>query len=143
MRSLSVPQPQERGYGQDILGQILAYARILAPVSDYFLIDTLQGGRHAVQNQPVAGFVGITGDVCDWEMAARIVAESPRPVILAGGIGENNAFEAIRTVRPAGLDSCTRTNAIDGNGRPIRFQKDLQKVALLVTEVRRAEAAGL
>jgi phosphoribosylanthranilate isomerase len=42
-------------------------------------------------------------------------------------------------VRPFGIDSCTRTNAVDGDGRPVRFQKDYRKVARLLAAVRRAE----
>ena len=41
--------------------------------------------------------------------------------------------------RPAGIDSCTLTNACDADGRPIRFRKDLGKVKHLVEAVRRAE----
>ena len=41
--------------------------------------------------------------------------------------------------RPAGIDSCTLTNACDAAGRPIRFRKDLGKVKHLVEVVRLAE----
>ena len=36
--------------------------------------------------QPVKGFVGITGKTCDWDIAADLVKKSRIPVILAGGI---------------------------------------------------------
>ena len=89
--------------------------------------------------QPVSGFVGITGRTCDWGMAGQLVRQSKIPVILAGGISPENAAEAITRTRPAGIDSCTRTNALDAEGRPIRFRKDLEKVQALVAAVRRAE----
>ena len=60
-------------------------------------------------------------------------------VILAGGISPQNVMGGIRNIRPAGVDSCTRTNALDENGRPIRFKKDLAKVRMLVEQVRAAE----
>jgi phosphoribosylanthranilate isomerase len=65
-------------------------------------------------------------------MARRLVDESSIPVILAGGISPENAAEGIRRVKPAGVDSCTLTNAVGEDGRPIRFRKDLEKVRRLV-----------
>ena len=92
-----------------------------------------------VDSQPVTGFVGITGQRCSWNTAAHLVESCRIPVILAGGISPDNVVEGIRRVRPAGVDSCTRTNAIDKRGVPIRFRKDLQKVKQLVDAVREAE----
>ena len=111
------------------------------PVTDFFLTDTLLVGTPAapVEAQPVSGFVGITGRTCDWGMAGKLVRQSKIPVILAGGISPENAAEAIARTRPAGVDSCTQTNAQDTQGRPIRFRKDLKKVQALVAAVRRAE----
>ncbi|MEX1326751.1 MAG: hypothetical protein AB1Z29_08115, partial [Desulfobacterales bacterium] len=91
--------------------------------------------------QPVPGFVGITGQQCDWETAANLVMSCRVPVILAGGISPDNVAEGIRRVRPAGVDSCTRTNALDKKGVPIRFKKDLQQVRRLVSAVRETEKA--
>lgn len=114
----------------------LEMARALAPVSDLFLTDTLL--PHPAGAQPVAGFVGITGIPCDWSVARQLVDESPIPVILAGGLDPDNVAEGIRQVRPAGVDSCTGTNATDGSGRPIRFQKDPERVRRFVSAARRA-----
>lgn len=139
MRSLSVPTAgvaQKEG----IQNNILHYAGLFAPISDYFLIDTLIGNPGDQLQQPVAGYVGITGEVCDWNIAGAIITASPIPVILAGGISDENVFEAITTLEPAGVDSCTKTNAVDGQGRPIRFRKDMKKVRRLVEEARRADA---
>jgi phosphoribosylanthranilate isomerase len=121
-----------------VLERILSYIPLFSPFSDYFLIDTLRVNQSSLKDQPVAGFVGITGEVCDWTISARIVTESPLPVILAGGIGEDNVYDGIMTVRPAGVDSCTKTNAVDATGCPIRFKKDLQKVKRMVSEARKA-----
>jgi len=138
MRSLSVPQAGLAG-DDGMLDRILAYARTLAAQSDYFLIDTLRGDQGGLHDQPVTGFVGITGEPCDWEMAAAIVAASPVPVILAGGISDGNVFDAVVKVRPAGVDSCTKTNTVDDQGVPVRFRKDLRKVKRMVDEVRRVD----
>ncbi|MGB5218460.1 MAG: hypothetical protein WBN66_09175 [Smithella sp.] len=138
MRSLSVPQT---GVSQadKIQKNILRFAELFAPVSDYFLIDTLIGKPGDQCGQPVDGYVGITGAVCDWNIARSIITTSPIPVILAGGISDENVFEAITTVKPAGVDSCTKTNAVDKQGRPVRFKKDMRKVQKLIEEARRAD----
>ena len=118
--------------------RVLALAKRFEPLSDFFLTDTViepESGNGA-DAQPVSGFVGITGLTCDWSVAARLVEQSRIPVILAGGIAPENVVEGIRQVRPYGVDSCTGTNAVDANGRPIRFKKDLTRVRDLVAAVR-------
>lgn len=115
---------------------ILDLAARLEPFCDYFLTDTVIGGAAGGDgDQPVAGFVGITGLTCDWSVAADLVVNSRIPVILAGGISPENVAEGILRVRPFGVDSCTATNAVDENGRPIRFKKDLGKTAAMVAAV--------
>ncbi len=139
MRSLSVPQ-QGAARESEVLNNILSFTKLLAPFSDYFLIDTIIGDQSAKQDQPVAGYVGITGEICDWNMAGAIINQSPIPVILAGGISDENVFDAIIKLQPAGVDSCTRTNAVDKEGKPIRFKKDLKKIKRMVEEARRADS---
>ncbi len=60
-------------------------------------------------------------------------------MILAGGLSEQNVFEAIVRLKPAGVDSCTKTNALDRKGCPVRFKKDMKKVSRFVEEVQRAD----
>jgi phosphoribosylanthranilate isomerase len=119
----------------------LALTEIFEPVSDYFLTDTLLLHSTAGQpaEQPENGFVGITGKVCDWNMAGKMVIQSKIPVILAGGISPENVFDGILKVRPAGVDSCTHTNLLDERGKPVRFRKDPEKIIKLMAETRRAE----
>lgn len=113
---------------------------IFEPLTDYFLTDTMiTGNAGSETEQPVKGFVGITGKTCDWEQASALVQSSTIPVILAGGISPDNVYDGIDRTRPFGVDSCTLTNALDGDGRPIRFRKDPEKVARFVNEVKRAE----
>jgi phosphoribosylanthranilate isomerase len=138
MRSLSVPRTGVSQTGE-IQKNILRFAGLFVPSADYFLIDTLIGSPADQSNQPVAGYVGITGELCDWNIAKAIITASPIPVILAGGISDENVFDAITALKPAGVDSCTKTNAVDKKGRPIRFKKDMQKVRRLVEESQRAD----
>lgn len=109
--------------------------------SDYLLTDTLlkTETKTAAALQPVNGFIGITGITCDWDVAAQLVEVSRCPVILAGGISPYNVLDGIIDVRPAGIDSCTNTNAMDNNGCPIRFKKDINKVKQLVRETQKAK----
>jgi phosphoribosylanthranilate isomerase len=119
----------------------LESARIFETASDYFLTDTFLVKEKAPLSaqQPVNGFIGITGKPCNWEIAARLVRHSNIPVILAGGISADNVYDGITQVRPAGVDSCTETNVPGRDGQPIRFRKDACRVKRLVDEVRRAE----
>ena len=111
----------------------LNLARAMEKASDIFLIDAWTG------NEPVKGYLGITGKVVNWDTASKLVVRSGIPVILAGGLSAENVYDAVVKITPAGADSCTHTNSVDGTGRPIRFKKDFQKVEKFVREVRRAE----
>ncbi len=110
----------------------LEIGKIFEKVSDYLLVDTWLG------KEPVEGFVGITGVTADWDVAASLVRSVNIPVILAGGLSPENVYDAIMKVKPAGVDSCTQTNAVDERGKPVRFRKDFEKVARFVKEAKRA-----
>jgi len=136
MRSIPIPQS-----GMTETVNTIKLARIFEPVSDFFLTDTLLTAKAnlSTDQQPVNGFIGITGKTCDWGVACKLVKSSNIPVFLAGGISPDNVFDGIAYVRPAGVDSCTATNVKDENGVFIRFKKDFEKIKLFVKEVRRAE----
>jgi phosphoribosylanthranilate isomerase len=90
--------------------------------ADFLLLDTQLPG------DPV---IGATGKVHDWKLSRAIVEAVDIPVILAGGLGPDNVAQAIREVRPAGVDSKTKTDTTDG------ARKDLDAVARFVAEARR------
>lgn len=81
---------------QDSVDEALA----LAPQVDALLLDS-GNPRLAVKE------LGGTGRVHDWRLSRRIVETCGRPVFLAGGLRPDNVAEAIRQVRPFGLDLCT------------------------------------
>ena len=116
----TIPIPQKDGACPDF--PFLEMARSFTRVTDIFLIDTW------VEKAPVEGFVGITGQTADWDRAADMVLHVDIPVILAGGLSPENVHEAVVKVFPAGADSCTRTNEVDGSGNVVRFKKDFKKV---------------
>ncbi len=128
MRSIPVPAEE---LGRDRF-PTLELAERFEPVTDVFLTDTWLG------REPVEGFIGITGRTGDRGLLRALVTHSRIPVILAGGLSPENVHELLVETRAAGADSCTRTNAVDAEGRPVRFQKDFAKVRAFVQEVRRA-----
>ena len=95
-------------------------ARRYAQVADYLILDSV--------TTEVPG-VGAAGTTHDWTISARIVREVEIPVVLAGGLSPDNVAEAIRVVRPAGVDSLTRTNRFLPSGG---FEKDLDLIAAFV-----------
>ena len=97
-------------------------ARDLAALASYevraFLLDA-----------PSAGYGG-SGATFDWSLAAAAARELP--VLLAGGLGPGNVAEAIRAVRPLGVDVASGVEASPGVKDP----------ALLEQFIRRAKEAG-
>lgn len=91
---------------------------LYAPNVHAFLLDS---GR------PGSNELGGTGRVHDWAISARFVAASPLPVFLAGGLRPDNAAEAIRQVRPFGLDLCTGVRS-DGRLDPSKLAAFMRAV---------------
>jgi phosphoribosylanthranilate isomerase len=135
MRSIPIPQP-----GIVELFSSIELAKKFEHISDFFLTDTviINNSGPIPDNQPVNGFVGITGLTCNWDIARKLVDSTDIPVILAGGLSPDNVFDGIIKVRPAGVDSCTQTNACDMQGNAVRFKKDMAKVKRFVEESKRA-----
>ena len=65
------------------------------------------------------GSYGGTGRRFDWQLA--IEAKRIAPIILAGGVREDNVWDAITQVRPAAIDVCSGVEAEPG-------RKDLEKL---------------
>ncbi|MCG8591169.1 MAG: phosphoribosylanthranilate isomerase [Proteobacteria bacterium] len=82
----------------------VAEALEVAPEVDALLLDT--GNPDAAD--PAERELGGTGRTHEWSYSARIAKASPVPVFLAGGLSAQNVGEAIRTVRPFGVDLCSR-----------------------------------
>lgn len=92
---------------------------------DSFLLDS--GSPKAA-----VPLLGGTGRIHDWEVSAEFVRRSARPVFLAGGLSPSNAADAIRRVRPFGLDICS---GVRSQGR-----LDESKLRSYVEAVRVADA---
>ena len=72
---------------------------------------------------------GGTGRSFDWRLVKNI--RCPRPVILAGGLRPDNVRDAIRMVRPYGVDVCSGIESAPG-------KKDPGKLTQFMKEVRNA-----
>lgn len=80
--------------------EALEQAQRAAVGSDFVLLDS---GRPSALVPELGG----TGRTHDSAVSAQIVSRLDVPVFLAGGLGPENVAEAIRTVRPAGVDLCS------------------------------------
>lgn len=86
-------------------------------VVDYLLLDTYKSQ------------LGATGETHNWDISRRIVEAVKIPVILAGGLGADNVADAIRKVKPAGVDSKTKTDKIGSHEKDIEKVKEFVKIA--------------
>lgn len=87
--------------GSDALEQM----RELSEAAHAFIVDSANANEDRV---------GGTGMTHDWNLSRRLVADSPIPVILAGGLDAANVALAIAAVRPYGVDANTRLRSADG-----------------------------
>lgn len=70
------------------------------------------------------------GETVDWQAAASLAAG--KKMILAGGLGPHNVAEAIRQVRPFGVDVSSAVESSPG-------RKDVQKIAAFVAAAKSVE----
>ena len=91
----------------------IAIARSYEAIADFLLLDS---------HRPSDRQIGALGVTHDWTISRRIVELVRTPVILAGGLGPDNVAEAIRAVRPTGVDSKTKTDQTGSH------QKDINRV---------------
>ena len=113
------------GQGLDAARRWRDRAEALGRRPDAYLVDARVPG----------GPRGGTGRVADWSLAARMQAEGFRPLVLAGGLGPENVAEAVRAVRPWGVDTSSGTEASPGEKSP-------EKIRAFVEAVRRTENDG-
>ena len=107
---------------EDALRMIPEYS----PHIHAFLLDS---GRPSAAVPELGG----TGRAHDWAISSAFVQASSRPVFLAGGLTSENVGDAIRRVRPYGLDLCS---GVRTEGR-----LDSEKLAMFMLAAQKADAA--
>lgn len=85
---------------------------------DAFILDSYN---------PNTSATGATGIQHDWRISKKLVEYSNKPVILAGGLTPENVYEAIMTVKPAGVDTHTGVEDILGRKSEIKVEKFIQE----------------
>ena len=101
-------------------GEALHLVEQYAPFVHAFLLDS---GRPSAEVPELGG----TGRVHDWDVSARFLELSPKPVFLAGGINEGNVQRAISKVKPYGLDLCSSVRT-DGKLSQEKLTRFMQAV---------------
>ena len=91
-------------------------------IADIMLLDSHRPGDRQI------GALGVTHS---WELDRKIVESVRVPVIIAGGLGPDTVVAAIEAVRPAGVDSKTKTDKDDGS-----HTKNLEKVRRFVSQAK-------
>lgn len=81
------------------------------------------GAAKVVLDAAVRGLSGGTGTPLNWDLAARVVARCPVPVLLAGGITPANARAALDATRAAGLDVSSGVEAAPGVKSPQHLRR--------------------
>lgn len=97
---------------------------------DLDVLDKLNGefARVLIDHKSETAYGG-SGKLANWDLARLAVERSPVPVFLAGGLNPENVEEAIRYVRPAGVDVSSGVESSPGI-------KDKDKLANFVKKVR-------
>lgn len=92
----------------------------IAPQVDALLLDS--GNPNLAVKE-----LGGTGRVHNWALSRQIVAQSSKPVFLAGGLKAENVKAAMDAVEPWGLDLCSgvRTN---GHLDPVKLEAFFKEV---------------
>jgi len=88
-----------------------------------------EGSRGILLDAWMEGVPGGTGKTFDWQLAADTL---PAPIVLAGGLNENNVAAAIAAVCPAAVD-------VSGGVESEPAIKDANKIKRFIAAVRAAE----
>lgn len=117
-------------------GAVLKALRI-ASEQELDQIDQWAEARGLLLDTPGTGVYGGSGVTGNWQLAAKAVDRACRadaPILLAGGLSPENVGDAIRQVRPYGVDVVSGVEAAPG-------RKDPEKLRRFIEAARAAGAA--
>lgn len=82
--------------------------------TDAYLLDSYVAGKH-----------GGTGEKFNWDLALQ-AKELGRPIFLAGGLTPDNVADAVRTVRPFGIDVSSGVESAPGRKDHVKIRDFIQ-----------------
>ncbi len=89
--------------------------------ADYILLDSKSKGK-----------IGGTGKTHNWNISRKIVEKCKKPVILAGGLNPENVLDAVRIVKPFGVD-------VNSGVKSSPRKKDADKMERFIAEARKGD----
>jgi len=90
------------------------------PYCDFILLDTR-----------FKGYTGGTGMTSNWALSKKMVEAATKPVYLAGGLTPENVLDAIKKVKPQGVDVSTGVGTYSQT-YPKKDHKDENKIKLFI-----------
>jgi phosphoribosylanthranilate isomerase len=72
---------------------------------------------------------GGTGQVTDWTLAAEVAKSTP--ILLAGGLTPDNVAQAVRTVRPYGVDVSSGVESAPGKKEHAKLRAFVEAVRVV------------
>ena len=107
--------------------RMMEKALYFASFCDYLILDSIN---------PKMTSIGVAGVTHDWGIDREIVEKvAPCRVIMAGGLGPDNVYEAIKAVHPYGVDSFTKTSDVLPDGDT---KKNADKIMRFVNNAKKA-----
>jgi phosphoribosylanthranilate isomerase len=110
-------------YGDDLAEQIQAVQQNEA--IDAVLVDSR-----------TATAVGGTGITFDWQAARHAFAAASKHLVAAGGLNPENVAEAIRTLRPWGVDVVTGVESAPGKKDPAKVKHFVENARTAAQQLR-------
>jgi len=107
-----------------------------ARVKDAASLQALNAFRHVDYHLVDAhhpDLFGGTGETFDWELLRT--RRSKVPLVLSGGLNPDNVVDAIRAVRPWGVDSASGTEASPGVKDPAKVKAFIESAQAAAAEV--------
>lgn len=86
------------------VSKCIATRRLRSGMTAQQIVEGIEDFAALLLDPYVPGMGGGTGKTADWDLAAKVVTLSVRPVILAGGLTPQNVHEAMSRVCPAAVD---------------------------------------
>ena len=81
---------------------------------DLEIIKSYKFAKMIIVDASVAGQYGGTGEKADWKLAKKAVENFDVPILLAGGLTPGNVAEAIKKIKPFGIDVAGGVESLPG-----------------------------